>query len=171
MELSNFKVEESKELAFLDTLDINEEIFFNIVKKLVACMRKLGINLNNKSIYYQRNTDKTSILAVKVSQGEDSDVANFMFNGCDAREYARYMSCDVYLHADAKSGQQSMGIANMMSRDIVDFFNTIEGELALKGLSDNELFIRIPLEQYISKENEKKDTKFLRLVNFFRRKK
>ena len=34
MELSNFKVEESKDLAFLDTLDINEEIFFNIVKSL-----------------------------------------------------------------------------------------------------------------------------------------
>ena len=64
-----------------------------------------------------------------------------------------------------------MNIANMMSRDIVDFFNTIEGELALKGLSDNEFFIRMPLEQYVSKDNEKKDTKFLKLVNFFRRKK
>ena len=141
MELSKFKVEESIELALFDTAIVDENIFMNIVDKIVLCMSSLGINLDGKDVYYQRYANKTSILAIKVSNGEDHDVANFMFNGCDASEFERYMSCDVYLHAEAKSAQYSIKIANMISSDIVDFFNTLEGELVLNGCFDSEFFI------------------------------
>lgn len=167
MELSNFKVEESRELSVDDTLDIDNEIFKSIVDKISYCLKKLDVSLEDKSVYYQRNANKTSILAIKVCNGDDSDTTNFMFNGCDATDYAKYMSCDVYLHADKKVGQVSMSIANMISHDIVDFFSAIEGELAIKGLSDSELFVRISLASEIKK---KEDGKFLRLVrNIFKK--
>lgn len=167
MELSNFKPLDSSELAVIDNLDLNSEIFNDILDKIVFCMKKLNIRMDDKCVYYQRSSNKTSILAIKVSNGDDCDVANFMFNGCDATSYHRYMLCDVYLHAEAKSGQASMNIANMISRDIVDFFNTMEGELALKGLSDAELSIRIPL---VSDTKKKEEGKFLKLIrNVFKK--
>ena len=164
MELSKFKVEESTELMLVDT--INTDIFNDIVERIIRCMNLLGINLEDKSIYYQRYSNKTSILAVKVSKGGDDDIANFMFNGCDANYFGQCSCCDVYLHAEAKSGQQSMKIANMISSDIVDFFNLIEGELAINGLSENEFFIKIPLGREVVKENktENKALKFIRNI-------
>ena len=170
MEFSNFNVEGSTSLSVIDTIDIDSEIFEDIIDKITRCMMKLNIKLDNKSIYYQRNANKTSILAIKVGNGEDGDVANFMFNGCDATDYARYMSCDVYLHADKKVGQDSMEIANMISNDIVEFFNTLEGELAIKGLSDTELFLRIPLESEQKEKNNNNENRLLRMVrNIFKK--
>lgn len=167
MELSKFKVEESTELALFDSTIVDENIFIDIVDKIILSMNSLGISLEGKDVYYQRYANKTSILAIKVSNGEDSDVANFMFNGCDASEFERYMSCDVYLHAEAKSAQTSMKIANMISSDIVDFFNTLEGELVLNGNFDNEFFIRIPL---CTKEKKKKENNILQLIkNIFKK--
>ena len=170
MELSNFKVEESTELAVLNEIDLDEGIFLDIVEKITFCLNRLNIKLDGKSIYYQRYANKTSILAIKLANGEDSDVANFMFNGCDASEYAKYMSCDVYLHADKKVSQASLNIANMITRDIVEFFKTLEGELALKGLSDSELFIRIPLEKDKKVDKNNRDNRLLKLVrNIFKK--
>ncbi len=170
MELSNFKVEESTELAVLNEIDLDEGIFLDIVEKITFCLNRLGIKLDGKSVYYQRYANKTSILAIKLANGEDSDVANFMFNGCDANDYAKYMSCDVYLHADKKVSQASLNIANMITHDIVEFFKMLEGELALKGLSDSELFIRIPLEKDKKVDKNNKDNRLLKLVrNIFKK--
>ena len=161
MVLSNFNVEDSTSLSVIDNIDIDSEIFESIIDKITKCMISLNIKLDNKSVYYQRNANRTSILAIKLSNGSDNDIANFMFNGCDANYFKDSLSCDVYLHADKKVGQVSMNIANMISSDIVDFFNNIEGELAVKGLCDTELFVRIPLGVQTKK---KEDSKFLRLV-------
>lgn len=170
MELSNFKVEESKELAVVQEIDLDESIFTDIIDKIIMCMTSLGISLDDKSVYYQRFANKTSILAIKLGKGEDSDTNNFMFNGCDATYFNGCGSCDVYLHANKKIGQEAMKMANMMSRDIVDFFDTVEGELAIKGFSESELFIKIPLvrEKEVKKEN--KDNRVLKFVrNIFKK--
>ncbi len=164
MELSKFKVEESTELSVLQTIDIDENIFLDIIDKVISCMTRLGIKLDDKNVYYQRYANKTSILAIKLGKGEDSDTNNFMFNGCDATYFNGDRSCDVYLHANKKIGQEAMNMANMMSGDIVEFFNTIEGELALNGLSDSELFIRMPLSKEKDKKNDKKGNRLLKVV-------
>ena len=170
MELDNFKVEESTELAVLNEIDIDENIFLSIVDKITACMESLRIPLEGKSVYYQRYANKTSVLAIKLGKGEDNDVANFMFNGCDASEFAKYLSCDVFLHADKKVGQASLDIAREMTKDIVDFFHTLEGELAIKGLFDTELFVKIPLSKDKKVDKNNKDNRLLKLVrNIFKK--
>ena len=64
MELSNFKVENSTELSVVNEINIDESIFTNIIDIISNAMNRLGINLDGKSIYYQRNANKTSILDV-----------------------------------------------------------------------------------------------------------
>ena len=164
MQIDNFKVEDSKELTVLQEIDIDESIFLDIRSKIINAMNSLGIKLDGKSIYYQRFANKTSILAVKLGKGEDSDTNNFMFNGCDATYFDGHRSCDVYLHANKKIGQEAMAMANRVSRDIVDFFDTLEGELAIKGLSNSELLIRIPLVMEDKKEKDIKENSVIKLI-------
>ena len=59
----------------------------------------------------------------------------------------------MYLHADAKVARSASNVANMISKDIVDFFNTIEGELVLHDLMDTEIMVKIPLVQYVNNNN------------------
>ena len=164
MELNNFKVEESTELTVLQEINIDENIFYNIVEIINKNMTKLGIQLDDKIIYYQRYANKTSILAIKLCKGEDTDTNNFMFNGCDATYFNGHNTCDVYLHANKKVGQTAMQMANMMSKDITEFFDCIEGELAVKGLSGTELFIRIPLVADNKKQKDNKENRILKLI-------
>ncbi len=167
MDLSKFKVEESTDIALVNQVD--EVIFSNILDKIRICMMELGISLEGKSVYYQRNADRTSILAIKLCNGSDSDTTNFMFNGCDAREFYKYASCDVFLHADGKISGRAVNVANRISNDIVEFFNTIEGELVLKELYDSEFFVSIPLER--NKDKSSKRGRLLSLVkNIFNNK-
>ena len=58
MEFSNFNEEERTSLSVIDTIDIDSEIFEDIIDKITRCMMKLNIKLDNKSIYYQRNANK-----------------------------------------------------------------------------------------------------------------
>lgn len=170
MELSNFKVEESRELATIQEFELEESIFTDLVDKIITNMSRIGISLEDKCVFYQRFANKTSILAIKLGKGEDSDTNNFMFNGCDAMYFDGTNTCDVYLHANKKVGQEAMQMANIMSRDIVEFFDTIEGELILKGLSNSELFIKILLVKQQEKSNDKKENKVLKFVkNIFKK--
>lgn len=166
MELSNFNVENSTELSVVNEINIDESIFTDMIDTISNAMNRLGIKLDGKSIYYQRNANKTSILAVKLCNGDDNDTNNYMINGCDATYFNGHGSCDVYLHANKKVGQAAMNMANMVSSDIVSFFDTIEGELALNGLTESELFIRIPLG---IKEEQVKDNKENRVLRFVRK--
>ena len=170
METSCFKVEESKELAVIQEIELEEGIFTDILDKICMNMSRLGIQLDDKCVFYQRYANKTSILAIKLCKGEDSDTNNFMINGCDATFFNGHSSCDVYLHANKKVGQQAMNMANMMSRDITGFFDTIEGELVLKGLSNSELFIRMPLVKETEVKKDNKQNKVLKFVkNIFKK--
>lgn len=166
MELNNFNVENSTELSVINEINIDESVFIEIIDIISNAMSRFGIKLEGKSIYYQRSANKTSILAIKLCNGDDNDTNNYMFNGCDATYFNGHNSCDVYLHANKKVGQIAMNMANLVSSDIVRFFEVVEGELVLNGLSESELFIRIPLG---IKEEETKNNKDNRVLRFVRK--
>ena len=77
MEISCFKVEESKELAVIQEFVLEEGIFTDILDEICMNMSRLGIQLDDKCVFYQRYANKTSILAIKLCKGEDSDTNNF----------------------------------------------------------------------------------------------
>ena len=70
----------------LDTIPsyIDMQNFNYIIEIIRNAFKRLNINPEGKSIYYKRYTNGNSVLAIKVSQGDDNDISNYMFNGCDA---------------------------------------------------------------------------------------
>lgn len=155
----------------LDTIDINKECIDEIIQTITYTLNKLNINLEGKSVYYQRNSNKISILAIKLADGDDQDVSNYMFNGGDARSFEHFNSCDVFLHADAKVGQKAMNIANMISRNIVEFFNKMEKYYLDNGMVDTEVSFRIPLGEDFKKETSQDNGVRSLIKRFFRSKK
>ena len=158
----NFKkidVSNCKELTDLSSVDINIQEFYRIIEIIKLALKSIGVNLEGMQVYYQRNVDTTSILAIKVSQGKDSDIDNYMFNGCKAWKHGSNVSCDVYMQSEAKSAQKSMKLANLISRDIVDFFDEIENDLLKNNKFDLSLSLIMPLD--IKKEKEENNIKKL----------
>ena len=90
-----------------------------------------------------------------------------MFNGADASYFRDSHRCDVYLHANAKCAQLASRMANLISKDIVKFFNDMEEYLLNNYMNDLEFSIRIPLVQ---NKNVEKESGVKRLINkFFKR--
>lgn len=136
------------------SLEIDINHFIGIKEIVLKVLQKLKINTNDLIIYYERQENGTSILAIKVEQGHDEDIANYMFNGSSVNYYHDKISCDVYLHAEAPAAQKSVKIAGLISRDIVNFFEELETELLLKKLSNCSFSLKIPLqENELKKEN------------------
>lgn len=140
----------------LSTLRINKEIFEQIKNKIIDALNKIGISNTDMSIYYERHSNGTSILAIKLSPGNDSDMNNYMINGCMVEYRNNNLSCDIGFHANAKVGQNAMKIANMINQDIILFFEKIEKDFFDKDLTDIELSIRILLGTQIEKTSSSK---------------
>lgn len=145
--MNNFNVDNYIEITELKSLNVNKQNFNRITTIVKNTFRKLGINLENASIYYQRNKNLTSVLSIKVSQGDDNDVNNYMFNKCSVNYNQDELFYDISLHAKAKSKQNSIYIANLITKDIIEFFKKIEQELFQNNQSDLELSLKIPFEQ------------------------
>lgn len=152
----------------LDTIPsyIDMQNFNYIIEIIRNAFKRLNINPEGKSIYYKRYTNGNSVLAIKVSQGDDNDISNYMFNGCDVFGG----KCNVYMHSKPKSSQKSMNIANLISKEIVLFFEKIEHNLSKNNLSDIEFSIKIPLTKELDTKLISKKSKIKKLIkNMFSR--
>ncbi len=137
------------------SIEIDISHFINIRDLIYQTFKKSKINPENKYIYYQRNENGTSILAIQITDGEYTDLSNFMINGSTVNYYSDDISCDVYLHADAKSSQNSLVLARLISRPIVEFFEELERELLLKDMCNISFSLRIPLyEKELNPQNK-----------------
>lgn len=161
---------EKEEINYLSVLNaetandfiFNKEYIDEIVDIVTITLKKLNVSLNGKSLYYQRNSNRISLLAIKLTNGDDQDVSNYMFNGADARSFEHFKQCDVFLHADAKIGQLSIKIANMISKSIVAFFNKMETFYFENGMEDIDISFRLPLGEELN--NNKEDTGIKKLI-------
>lgn len=152
MELIKFNNSNDIDISELNTLNINLEIFETIKNKIIETFYKIGLATDDMSIYYERHTDGSSILAIKLSKGEDFDMVNYMINGCLVEYYNNEVMCDIGFHADKKVAQKALNIARINTKDIINFFKTLEQEIYNNGLSDIELSLQIPLDAYQEKE-------------------
>ena len=108
-------------------------------------------------VYYQRQNDKNSILAIKVTQGDNNDKRNYMFTGCNPSYYDNEVLCDIYMHADAKSAQRTIELSRIISKDITNFFKEIEQNIYENNELEKELSIIIPIKN--KSEIEKNQSK------------
>lgn len=169
MNLENFEIINSSICLEDNVIGISFDCFNKILERIRVVFKELHISVNDKTIYYERFADKTSILAIKLSNGDDFDSTLYMFNGCDASSFEKYSSCDVYLHADKKVAQSALKIANLMSRDIVKFFEEIEEELLLNNQKDSSFSLRMPIYQK-DKQNDGVAKKLAKIFNGFGKK-
>lgn len=140
-----FDVSASVDIAQFKSSDLDESKFEDIIELLKIVFEKIGVNAENKVVYYQRFCDGKSVLAIKVLDGVDEDKNNYMFVGCNTKYYGNDKSCDVYMHAEAKAGQISIKISNLIASKIVGFFETIEQDLLDKNATKLEAFLRFTL--------------------------
>lgn len=153
MNLESFDLTNSLVVTDYEEHGINFKYFNKILERIRAVFKELHISVNDKSIYYERYSNKTSILAIKLANGDDFDSTLYMFNGCDASSFEKYSSCDVYLHADKKVAQLASRMANLMSRDIVRFFEDFESELLSNNQSNISFSLRMPIYEKEKKSN------------------
>ena len=160
MEFFEFNTSESLEMLELSSSKINEDPFVKIKQKILLIFNKLGINVDTKSIYYERHNNKQSILAIKISNGKDFDMSNYMINYCITNYSNNKPSCDIGFHANAKVGQSAMHIANNITKDIIDFFETVEKDLFDKNLTSIDFSLTIPLDDSIVQKTIPKKNNF-----------
>lgn len=148
-----------------EVVDINKESIDKITNIIKKTLISLNISLEGKSIYYQRS-NKVSILAIKLANGDEQDTKNYMFNGADATYFEKSRRCDVFLHADAFVAQPSIRVAGMISKDIVNFFDEMESYYLENDLMDMNISFRVPLGRDNDKEIEQ-DTGIKGLIKRF----
>lgn len=115
----------------LENLNQNDDhkYFEKILFEIEDVFKKIGININTKYLYYERKKNGTSILAIQLLNGNKNDKSNYVIFGCKASlniKIASIVSCDVYIHADAKSCNYAQKIINLMSKQIIEFFKHIK---------------------------------------------
>lgn len=131
---------------------INKLEFYKIIETIQNSLTKIGIDTEGMKVYYQREIDATSILAIQVSKGSYKDINNYMITGCKTHYHGIDAECDIYMHSKSKSAQKSSELAFLITKDIVDFFEKIENELLRENNFYLPLAIMIPLDKEIIKE-------------------
>ena len=141
--------------------DINKDNFNQLVEVIKIAFKKIGIKIDEMLISYQRYANKSSILAIKLLQGSDNDIDNYIFFGCNVDNSNR---CDIFMHSEAKFAEKALQVANLITSDIIIFFNNVEMDLSEKNLDNLEISFKIPLGEDISHDTEKKEFCLKKLV-------
>jgi hypothetical protein len=167
MDLNRFKFNLNDNYSGINDLNINNKPFEQITGIIKDTFTTLKYGKDNMNVYYQRYKNGSSILAIKVLDGDEFDITNYMFNGCSIVYYNNKISSTVSFHSDKRATHRSMAIANLISDDIILFFREVEEEILSKDLKDLELNIKMPLY-----ELKKEETGIKQLVkNIFKNKK
>ena len=125
MELDNYSISNAIEIKEYNGLYLEMKYFYQLKEIIYNSLLLIGINADDMKMYYQRFSNSTSILAIKVLNGEDDNQKNYIFNGCQTVYYNNDCYCNIYLHADAKCNQIVMKLNRLISKDIINFFNRI----------------------------------------------
>lgn len=157
-------------LDYINNRSLDTEIFYKLINAVKKGLLNNLINFDDKKIVYKRNPDGTSIIAIKLAEGDDKNTKNYMVVNCEAWKGADKVTCNVEMNADAKISVSSMKLSNLISRNIVEFFEEMENDLYRKNNFDISISLTIPLaEGKDLVENNK--TKSKSIKNIFKRNK
>ena len=143
----------------------NYKWFEKIIPEIIKTLNRINIDNSNKYLYYERKKNGTSILAIQLINGNKNDISNYIVFGCSTfisgEIINKNVCCDIYLHAEAKSGNYAQKIINIMSKQIIDFFENVENDLCRKNELTKEISFLVSLnqEKIISATDEKNNMK------------
>lgn len=167
MDLNRFKFNLNDSYSDINDLNINNKPFEQITEIIKDTFTTLKYGKDNMNVYYQRYKNASSIIAIKVLDGSDNDLTLYMFAGCNIEYYNNKICSTISFHSDKRATHRTMGIANLISDDIILFFREVEEELLDKNLKDLEISLKFPLY-----EIKKEETGIKQLVkNIFKNKK
>lgn len=152
----------------------NYKWFEKIIPEIIKTFNRINIDNNNKCLYYERKKNGTSILAIQLINGNKNDISNYMVFGCSTfvsnKIINKDVCCDVCLHADAKSGNYAQKVINIMSKQIVEFFENVENDLCRKNEVTKEICFLISLNQEkIISSNDKKNNMKSKILSIFKK--
>ena len=130
-----------------------KNIFIQLKEIILNAFDKLNYSTDDINVYYKRTSDKKSILAIKLFEGNNEDTENYMFNTSIPSDDNNTVKCKIQLYAESKSGLKAMVLNNLISTHLEFFFENIEKELIKTFKEDLEFGIIIPLDNRIIKGN------------------
>lgn len=152
-------------------ISINEIIPNDYILELLnvvnAAFTTLGFEQNGMSMFYQRISNATSILGIKVCHGDDNEHKNYMLVGCEPTYSNNKIFCNVFLHANKKAALKAERLIPLINHDIIVFFEKVESQLLEMNLIDLKIDFRVPL-LYEQEESKAHNNSILRRL--FKRK-
>lgn len=164
MEVIKFNIN-NQTISELDIAKINSKEFQTLKEKIIHTFNLLNYPKEDMSIYYERHSNCSSILAIKLSKGNDEDTTNYMINICKSEVRSKEIICDIGYHANAKISKRAVCIANLITKDIITFFETVEQELLNKNLHHMTFSVLIPLEMQKTASQKKNKLKIRSLLS------
>lgn len=142
-------VKQSQEFSSKNDNYVLSKSFVELTSKVNSCLTRMNLNKEDVLIYYERYENKDSLLAIKIKKGKISNGENYAFIACHPY-YGKDIFCNVEMYSD--SGSLAMNMANLLSRDIVFFFEKIEEELKNNKCDNLQISNVIFLDQKDEKE-------------------
>ena len=136
----------------MEELKYVSSIFGDLMRKVENLFLFLQFGVKDSYLYYKRNSNAKSVLAIQVSNGNFRDQENYMINFSKCLRNNNViiseedMHCNVGFQAEVKSSKRAMMIANYLAKDIVKFFEQMEYTLWLNNQTNLEMEILIPLK-------------------------
>ena len=109
-----------------------------IAKKVEIAFSVMHIDSNNKNIFYNREDNTSSKLGIQIGAGDTSDLTNYViFNRSSYGSEEIIKHNTISMHADKDISYESNMLANVMTDDIIEFFDTTEKTLGPNNLKIN----------------------------------
>ena len=136
----------------------NSDMFeMTLLSSLQASIAKaffsIGIDESHKNIRYIRKSNGKSMLSIKLNDGLDSDIKNYIHFGAEPVIFKDFRAVNIFVHADKAVSIKANYIINLVQDDVRSFFESFENYLAQNDIENNEYDISMPVEALIQEKS------------------
>lgn len=145
--------------------DVFEIILLSKLQKSIAkAFLSIGIDQTNKSIRYTRKSNGKSVLSIKLNDGLDSDIKNYIHFGAEPLRFKDFQTVNVFVHADKVISGEASNILNIIQDDVKIFFESFEDYLTQNDAGNKEYDVNISVDA-LEKEKTSVLTRIKKLFN------
>ena len=137
-------LDESMENNTEQLKDINE-----FVEKIRLLLLENGCSLEEVTVFYKRHLDCTSVLGIKLLEGDKYDLSNYVI--FDAISYkfgtGSLRVCDVDMHASAKAADAATKFMRLANGEVNWYLNAMENRIhkVLVDYEEYDIMKTVPL--------------------------
>ena len=144
--------------------DVFEIILLSKLQKSIAkAFFSIGVDETIKSIRYTRKSNGKSVLSIKLNDGLDSDVNNYIHFGAEPVKFEDFQAVNIFVHADKVISSDANIMLNLVQDDVRSFFEKFEDYLIQNNIENKEYDVHMSVKT-LKKE---KDSVLTRIKNIF----